>query len=128
MVEVETALRGEHSLLERHHVSNYYRAIFFFFVQAVAGIRGTLVTGVQTCALPICPGGGGPAGRGHPRGPAAGAGAAHGGSEERRVGKECRARWSPYHEKKKKEHSGDGERVLLKAEHNRQEKWKVALE
>src|SRR5688572_32825357 len=23
-------------------------------------------------------------------------------SEERRVGKECRARWSPYHEKKKK--------------------------
>src|SRR5687767_15973123 len=24
-------------------------------------------------------------------------------SEERRVGKECRSRWSPYHEKKKKE-------------------------
>src|SRR5687768_17662749 len=24
-------------------------------------------------------------------------------SEERRVGKECRARWSPYHEKKKKQ-------------------------
>src|SRR5207249_9256078 len=24
-------------------------------------------------------------------------------SEERRVGKECRYRWSPYHEKKKKE-------------------------
>ena len=23
-------------------------------------------------------------------------------SEERRVGKECRSRWSPYHEKKKK--------------------------
>ena len=23
-------------------------------------------------------------------------------SEERRVGKECRYRWSPYHEKKKK--------------------------
>ena len=23
-------------------------------------------------------------------------------SEERRVGKECRARWAPYHEKKKK--------------------------
>ena len=26
-------------------------------------------------------------------------------SEERRVGKECRSRWSPYHEKKKKTHS-----------------------
>src|SRR5438105_15241159 len=25
-------------------------------------------------------------------------------SEERRVGKECRSRWSPYHEKKKKKH------------------------
>src|SRR5215472_18003964 len=25
-------------------------------------------------------------------------------SEERRVGKECRSRWSPYHEKKKKHH------------------------
>src|SRR5216684_8784233 len=25
-----------------------------------------------------------------------------GGSEERRVGKECRSRWSPYHKKKKK--------------------------
>src|SRR5690554_7985061 len=26
-------------------------------------------------------------------------------SEERRVGKECRSRWSPYHEKKKKKQS-----------------------
>nr|WP_218588220.1 hypothetical protein [Enterococcus faecium] len=26
----------------------------------------------------------------------------HDRSEERRVGKECRSRWSPYHEKKKK--------------------------
>src|SRR5438093_13327931 len=26
-------------------------------------------------------------------------------SEERRVGKECRSRWSPYHEKKKRERS-----------------------
>src|SRR5829696_7479092 len=26
------------------------------------------------------------------------------GSEERRVGKECRSRWSPYHEKKKRLH------------------------
>src|SRR5688572_33089482 len=29
-------------------------------------------------------------------------------SEERRVGKECRSRWSPYHEKKKQERVGDG--------------------
>src|SRR5687767_15364455 len=29
--------------------------IFFFFFQAEDGIRDKLVTGVQTCALPICP-------------------------------------------------------------------------
>src|SRR2546427_8787768 len=88
----------------------------FFFFQAEDGIRDLTVTGVQTCALPIC------------------AGACHGmllhplvrlfawrarfhqvlqklpgedqaprgfeiaqRSEERRVGKECRSRWSPYH-------------------------------
>src|SRR5574340_455105 len=28
---------------------------FFFFFQAEDGIRDLLVTGVQTCALPICP-------------------------------------------------------------------------
>src|SRR2546425_12062139 len=28
---------------------------FFFFFQAEDGIRDKLVTGVQTCALPICP-------------------------------------------------------------------------
>src|SRR5437763_6327213 len=34
---------------------------FFFFFQAEDGIRDTSVTGVQTCALPICSrGGGGP--------------------------------------------------------------------
>src|SRR6201989_3675600 len=27
-------------------------------------------------------------------------------SEERRVGKECRSRWSPYHSKKKKQRTG----------------------
>ena len=27
---------------------------FFFFFQAEDGIRDTSVTGVQTCALPIC--------------------------------------------------------------------------
>src|SRR5207247_3372757 len=30
--------------------------ISFFFFQAEDGIRDPLVTGVQTCALPICPG------------------------------------------------------------------------
>ena len=29
--------------------------IFFFFFQAEDGIRDYKVTGVQTCALPICP-------------------------------------------------------------------------
>src|SRR6266850_7223704 len=71
----------------------------FFFFPAEDGIRDYKVTGVQTCALPICH-----HGRRH-RG--AGEGRAGGGrrrrdgrSEERRVGKECRSRWSPYHEKK----------------------------
>src|SRR2546421_8701522 len=94
-----------------------------FFFQAEDGIRDLIVTGVQTCALPIservrhllpraplvlrCPAAEradaatrpGPVRRGAfpgdprrydpsvrlPR------------SEERRVGKECRSRWSPYH-------------------------------
>src|SRR5256885_7909454 len=77
-----------------------------FFFQAEDGIRDYKVTGVQTCALPIsrvdAPAGGfyvsavplslhntltrrlEPFSR-SPR------------SEERRVGKECRSRWSPYH-------------------------------
>ena len=54
-----------------------------FFFQAEDGIRVKLVTGVQTCALPIYHGRA--AGTVPPR------------SEERRVGKECRSRWSPYH-------------------------------
>src|SRR5260221_12945619 len=36
-------------------------------------------------------------------GAGSGSGFAHGRSEERRVGKECRSRWSPYHLKKKKD-------------------------
>src|SRR5437016_8255571 len=92
--------------------------VFFFFFQAEDGIRDWSVTGVQTCALPIWFGfrhasqylGGlaeaeparllprcqrlarnelldeiEDAFLGLPR------------SEERRVGKECRSRWSPYH-------------------------------
>src|SRR5216683_4509157 len=70
---------------------------FFFFFQAEDGIRDLIVTGVQTCALPIF------GLHGH-----LGTGKVHGWrhatqrSEERRVGKECRSRWSPYHSKKKK--------------------------
>src|SRR5690348_17580755 len=95
---------------------------FFFFFQAEDGIRDGRVTGVQTCALPIF----GVVVQAVPlnqvargavdvdsrsrvkdaRNGVAGAlvvlhrAAAR--SEERRVGKECRSRWSPDHEKKKK--------------------------
>src|SRR2546427_6730255 len=97
----------------------------FFFFQAEDGIRDLTVTGVQTCALPICQGGGicdvGDKGFGalldKPR-QALRVPANHADlftalqqlfgnhtssvstcprSEERRVGKECRSRWSPYH-------------------------------
>src|SRR5256885_5519818 len=100
-----------------------------FFFQAEDGIRDYKVTGVQTCALPISPaitmrecvaagaelyrvdGLIGDAGK------LVGAAVARRDgvqdvstlkepyrierSEERRVGKECRSRWSPYHLKKK---------------------------
>src|SRR5437588_6276897 len=80
---------------------------FVFFFQAEDGIRDHCVTGVQTCALPIsmklallfaaglggaaalCPFcGGGIQAAGAQPAPR---------SEERRVGKECRSRWSPEH-------------------------------
>src|SRR2546430_13249202 len=100
----------------------YVRFIFFFFFQAEDGIRDLTVTGVQTCALPIyvvpelmqkhritldevmtvtadaLDSGMFTFSQGHHIGT--------GGwidtpnqrrSEERRVGKECRSRWSPYH-------------------------------
>src|SRR2546429_4138202 len=94
--------------------------VLFFFFQAEDGIRDVAVTGVQTCALPISPwtsrrgfrrrsslwsGGRSTSGdcfkcisdlilfqltsQCSPRNPER--------SEERRVGKECRSRWSPYH-------------------------------
>ena len=80
--------------------------VLFFFFQAEDGIRDIGVTGVQTCALPIY---------------ATWLGLSENDkrkdrmekimnkenewdhkiiidrSEERRVGKECRSRWSPYH-------------------------------
>src|SRR5687767_15605988 len=95
---------------------------FFFFFQAEDGIRDKLVTGVQTCALPIS--------SSRPCGAAATYCASRmrptnafppdafyskppqprrkwrgfcfwdatpPRSEERRVGKECRSRWSAYH-------------------------------
>src|SRR5258708_31013475 len=85
-------------------------AVGFFFFQAEDGIRDDLVTGVQTCALPIfkkcavvrtqpllppqflvqcsrCP----------VLCPRMGCTSYQSRSEERRVGKECRSRWSPYH-------------------------------
>src|SRR5437764_4477720 len=83
----------------------------FFFFQAEDGIRDTSVTGVQTCALPIfayyrdvAPCAGEHANVGGDVGAEIGdePGDDHDRSEERRVGKECRARRAPYHQKKKK--------------------------
>src|SRR2546426_6674655 len=97
----------------------------YFFFQAEDGIRDYKVTGVQTCALPILlvedvlirgidrrrlhlrqagqrPGviGRMLAAPGGPGREVRQLGEQHGRlerSEERRVGKECRSRWSPYH-------------------------------
>src|SRR5256885_6772895 len=96
--------------------------VFFFFFQAEDGIRDYKVTGVQTCALPIYRW---VIGAGAPRLSTGGElpgyvvscvdiddrkqaaqatekaqerlQLALDRSEERRVGKECRSRWSPYH-------------------------------
>src|SRR5438445_10674590 len=84
--------------------------MFFFFFQAEDGIRDIGVTGVQTCALPILGrhqreryrrGDGDPRPRPGPAGAVPRDRTPGGRSEERRVGKECRSRWAPYHEKKK---------------------------
>src|SRR5437879_13332586 len=94
----------------------------FFFFQAEDGIRDTSVTGVQTCALPICGHRGSESALPRPADPLrhqhASALRSCGGppylrgtgrdrrhrprSEERRVGKECSSRWSPYSEKEKR--------------------------
>src|SRR2546430_10083040 len=100
---------------------------YFLFFQAEDGIRDLTVTGVQTCALPISraeravasldeePAGlplGAPdidvvaavavdvadgQGGAFARQEVRDQGLAVERSEERRVGKECRSRWSPYH-------------------------------
>src|SRR5256885_4345588 len=104
-------------LAETQHV------VVFFFFQAEDGIRDYKVTGVQTCALPISEVvveerveelGRDALGRSRrdaralarrrivaarderPQGDERD-GDERGRSEERRVGKECRSRWSPYH-------------------------------
>src|SRR6516164_10285877 len=73
----------------------------FFFFQAEDGIRDGTMTGVQTCALPISAALAGPEAcllRRGGRGVEADILPLGGDrSEERRVGKECRSRWSPYH-------------------------------
>src|SRR2546422_4582574 len=76
----------------------------FFFFKEKDGIRDVAVTGFQPCALPISfaqtpPRRGVPAPPCQPLAPQAGTSARRRGnrSEERRVGKECRSRWSPYH-------------------------------
>src|SRR2546430_6876130 len=97
--------------------------VLFFFFQAEDGIRDLTVTGVQTCALPIFfitaredTRLAGIAVLLHPREhsdprlrgarvatisdivfPANRDAVGLARSEERRVGKECRSRWSPYH-------------------------------
>src|SRR3712207_8737914 len=98
-------------------MSEYLSVFLCFFFQAEDGIRDIGVTGVQTCALPISRGGGRRGRRGchetlseegyvtRRGGAPTAAGrwartagrAQRGRSEERRVGKECRSRWSPYH-------------------------------
>src|SRR2546427_7905611 len=83
----------------------------FFFFQAEDGIRDLTVTGVQTCALPIsysfiqqseCLAADELEARQQRRAAVDGVlledeRRFHLRSEERRVGKECRSRWSPYH-------------------------------
>src|SRR5438876_12215130 len=109
----------------------------FFFFQAEDGIRDGRVTGVQTCALPIfkveavnlvardfrvlkidgfdfdqCEIAFAVFRRAHLAGR----------SEERRVGKECRSRWSPYHEKKKMKRGYSGCKFMASAWH-RATRW-----
>src|SRR6266446_921676 len=82
--------RGHADLLLRRGGAG--RRLRFFF-QAEDGIRDYKVTGVQTCALPICPE---QAVYAQPENRVSGWPRTSGGrSEERRVGKECRSRrWS----------------------------------
>src|SRR6476661_10657292 len=78
----------------------------FFFFQAEDGIRDSSVTGVKTCALPISRSASTPVHDPAVPWKARRSTSECARSEERRVGKECRSRWSPYHYKKKKDVMG----------------------
>src|SRR3712207_8654369 len=99
-------------------ISDSLLSLYIFFFQAEDGIRDIGVTGVQTCALPIYASDlfnhltGYSEQEGYhellvaPQSIREGIlglieeqteRAKNGRSEERRVGKECRSRWSPYH-------------------------------
>src|SRR5438874_2873726 len=81
--------------------------LYLFFFQAEDGIRDLYVTGVQTCALPIydvifirrmrAAAVAEPEMAGGKFEGFAGKNISWVRSEERRVGKECRSRWSAYH-------------------------------
>src|SRR5688500_20394870 len=76
----------------------------FFFFQAEDGIRDYKVTGVQTCALPICPEAGSAVrGRHGESGQGCEIQILRERSEERRVGKECRTQGSRDASRKKKD-------------------------
>src|SRR2546430_827323 len=103
MLIIGVHVRHSQSRVDCSSCHNYVYYIFFFFFQAEDGIRDLTVTGVQTCALPISPKPSPPeeereTEEWHPaiwrHRASAGRGRR---SEERRVGKECRSRWSPYH-------------------------------
>src|SRR2546430_13185595 len=105
------------------HFENNIGLTGFFFFQAEDGIRDLTVTGVQTCALPILSRSTSRRKKAHERAwpestlavvrsaprplsvdiaacRSSSASSEHPvarRSEERRVGKECRSRWSPYH-------------------------------
>src|SRR5260370_14600295 len=97
---------------ERFRMLESGRKVYsFFFFQAEDGIRDSSVTGVQTCALPILrsvvTGRDGEAESlailreidqfTQPYQQAGDQNPIPRRAEERRVGKECRSRWSPYH-------------------------------
>src|SRR2546429_5135616 len=104
------------------NITSMYRHVsLFFFFQAEDGIRDVAVTGVQTCALPIYTNVAnlklkwaattGTTNTNLEDSPVYANGIVYivtpdgtlntynatNRSEERRVGKECRSRWSPYH-------------------------------
>src|SRR2546430_10975232 len=93
--------------LDRACIVGGISGLCFFFFQAEDGIRDLTVTGVQTCALPIFkPSLMAMLGVMHRKQPDIELPpqlekmrdrATFNRSEERRVGKECRSRWSPYH-------------------------------